>query len=440
MEPRLAPEDVTPLEADGSLDHLAATLATKRLVALGESSHGPADFYRLRRELSIRLIRDHGFSGVVAEADWPDALAITRFVRGQVQGSADDALSRFQRFPTWMWRNKEIRALAGWLRSFNRGDGKAGFYGMDLYSLHASMREVIAYLERTNPEAAVRAKERYGCFDRFGEDAQSYGRATADSEDSCEEAAVEQLLALQRRRAASLTQEGSSTEGTSGAISGALAEEAFYAEQNARLVKSAEAYYRAMYQGRVSSWNLRDTHMADTVDALLDHLARHDRSPRLILWAHNSHLGDARATDMGRQGELNVGQLLRQRHPDDTALVGFTTYRGTVTAAHDWDDFAQRMNVRPGLPGSVEELLHGVGLPSFWLATGHPALDAERLERFIGVIYRPVTERRSHYFRARLSGQFDVVVHVDESQALEPLAAEPLWQGQEAPETYPSGL
>lgn len=420
------------LDDPGALDALAAQLAPFRLVLLGEASHGTEDFYRVRRELTERLIEHHGFSGVVGEADWPDALAVTRFAHGRGAPSAERALDVFERFPTWMWRNTQLRALADWLRGFNARTGRGvGFYGMDLYSLHGSMREVIAYLEREDPAAAERARSRYGCFDRFGDDAQRYGRETAYAEESCEGQVLEQLLALQRRRAEPLRLTDS--------------DEAFYAEQNARLVKNAEAYYRSMFHGRASSWNLRDTHMADTVDALLSHLAARNPSPKLVLWAHNSHLGDARATDMARWGELNVGQLLRDRHPGQTALVGLTTYEGSVTAAHDWDEFAQRMAVRPALTGSVEALLHEVGVPRFWLDLREPgealgALREPRLERFMGVIYRPATERQSHYFHARLAEQFDFLIHLDRTRALQPLATEPMWHHDEAPDTYPTGL
>lgn len=427
-------ESAEDIQTPEGLDRLAARLATKRLVLLGEASHGTADFYRVRRELSQRLIERHGFAGIVAEADWPDALRLTRYARDESEdASADEALETFQRFPTWMWRNTEVRQLIRGLRSFNaspQGTG-AGFYGMDLYSLHLSMREVIRYLQGVDPAAATRAQQRYACFDRFGEDAHQYGRATAQGDEACEDQAVQQLLELQQRRLE--------------VLSGAGADEHFYAEQNARLVQNAERYYRSMFRGRASSWNLRDTHMADTVDALLEHLGRSWATPRLILWAHNSHLGDASATDMARLGELNVGQLLRQRHPGEVALVGLTTYEGTVTAAHDWDDHAQRMTVRPALAGSVEELLHETGLPSFSfclqdLREGLVALKEPRLERFIGVIYRPLTERQSHYFEARLADQFDHVIHLDYTRALQPLAREPVWAGDEPPETFPSAM
>jgi erythromycin esterase-like protein len=383
----------------------------RRFVLLGEASHGTHDFYELRAEITKRLVEELGFDAVAAEADWPDAYRVNRFVRG---GDDDDPLGDFRRFPSWMWRNTVVRDFVHWLRG--RG---AGFYGLDLYSLHASIDEVLRYLDATDPEAATRARRRYACFDHFGADAQEYGYATevGDAE-PCEPAVVAQLLELQRRAA----QDGHLDR-----------DRHFFAEQNARLVANAERYYRSMFRGRVSSWNLRDTHMADTLDALADHLGPRSR---IAVWAHNSHLGDARATEMGEHGELNVGRLVRERHAGEALLVGFTTYTGTVTAAHDWGGDPEQMRVRPALDGSVEALLHERG-GDLWL---EPRDEPELLERAIGVIYRPRTERMSHYFRARLPQQFDLVIHLDETSALRPLDASGGWDDGEAPETFPSAL
>lgn len=421
-------------DATEDLIPLAERAAHARFVLIGEASHGTADFYRTRARLTRLLVERHGFTGVVAEADWPDALRATRYVRGGSEDrSAEQALTGFRRFPTWMWRNTEVVAFLEWLRQFNaRTDGPgAGFYGMDLYSMRASMDAVIRYLEQTDPEAAERARRRYACFD--GLDDQEYGRNAAYSQDSCEDAVVAQLVEFQRKLAAQLGE------------SGADRDEHFYAEQNARLVKNAEEYYRAMYRGRTSSWNLRDTHMADTLDALAAHLEGAGVPAKLVVWAHNSHLGDASVTGMKDWGELNVGQLMRERHRGETFLLGQTTYTGQVTAAHDWGDFAERMKVRPGLPGSIEAVLHAAGLPRFALDLEEPGevlatLREPRLQRFIGVIYRPSTERQSHYFNARLADQYDAVIHHDVTRALTPLDHEPRWRDAEAPETYPSGL
>jgi erythromycin esterase-like protein len=359
-------------------------------------------------------------------------------VRGSgSDANADQALSGFKRFPTWMWRNTVVRDFVEWLRQHNRAlpanAPRVGFYGLDLYSLYASIEAVLDYLEKVDPEAAARARYRYGCFEHFGEDTQVYGYATGFGlTESCQQDVVNQLVEL-RHRAADYAQRD-------GRVAG---DEFFQAEQNARLVKNAEEYYRTMFQGRVSSWNLRDCHMAETLDTLLTHLDTQFSTTKAVVWEHNSHLGDARATEMGTRGELNVGQLVRERHGREAMLVGFSTYHGTVTAASDWGAPAERKRVRPGLPGSYEALFHEVGIPRFFLALrGNAAigLDEPRLERAIGVIYRPDTERLSHYFEARLSEQFDALVHFDQTRALEPLETTSGWQAGEMPETYPTAL
>ena len=425
--------------APDDLDPLMDLIGDSSLVLIGEATHGTHDFYRLRARLTQRLIIEKGFTAVAAEADWPDAWRLNRYVLGTgLDGEAVDALADFQRFPSWMWRNSDVLDFAGWLRSHNDGldlSRRAGFYGLDLYSLHASAAAVLGYLDRSDPEAARRARERYACFDVFGNDADEYARATGFGLGrGCEDEVVAQLVDLQRERAALLQRDGLQGE-----------DEQFSAEQNARVVRDAEAYYRTMFQGRASSWNLRDTHMADALDALLQHLARRSARPKAVVWAHNSHVGDARATEMGEQGELNIGQLARQRHPKDSILVGFSTHDGTVTAASSWGGAAERKQVRPGRPDSYEWLFHQVGLPAFLLplrdlgeAAG--ALRERRLQRAIGVVYLPRTERRSHYFHTRLPSQFDAVLHVDRTRALEPLERTSTWERGEAPETYPTGL
>jgi erythromycin esterase-like protein len=315
-------------------------------------------------------------------------------------------------------------------------DGRSpiGFYGLDLYSLYTSMGAVLHYLEKVDPEAARRARARYGCFEHFGEDTQAYGYvASFDLSKSCEDEVVQQLQELQRQAAVYSQRDGQ-----------VAADEFFYAEQNARLVKDAEAYYRMMFRGRVSSWNLRDQHMADTLDALVAHLKRRGERPKVVVWAHNSHLGDARATELGESGEWNLGQLVRERHGNDTALVGFSSYQGSVMAATEWDGPAECKRVCPALPESYEALFHAVGIPDFLLSFGPDenaveALRLARLERAIGVIYRPETERLSHYFFARLPEQFDAVLHFDETQAVDPLERIAPRKTTEAPETYPSG-
>jgi erythromycin esterase-like protein len=419
-------------------DHnaLLAGVADASFVLLGEGSHGTHDFYHERAEITKRLITEKGFTAVAVEADWPDAYRVNRYVRGEGDDrDANSALSGFERFPTWMWRNTVVLDFVEWLRDANvtrAPNERTGFFGLDLYSLFNSMEVVIKYLDSVDPEAARRARYRYSCFELFEEDSQAYGHAASfDLSRSCEDEAVSQLVEMQRRTMEYLTR----TPG----------DDFFDAEQNARLVKNAEEYYRSMFRGRQSSWNLRDSHMAGTIDALVSYLTRRGERPKIVVWAHNSHLGDARATEMGARGELNVGQLVRQRHGSDAVLVGFTTYTGTVTAATDWDDPGERKRVRPALPDSYEHGFHETGIPRFFVdlrngAHNSALLSRPRLERAIGVIYRPETERVSHYFRADMPNQFDGIYHFDETRAVEPLEKPQRWHDAEPPETYPSGF
>ena len=352
--------------------------------------------------------------------------------------NADEALSGFKRFPTWMWRNTVIVDFVEWLRAYNKSlptEGvKVGFYGLDLYSLYTSIEAVLGYLNRIDPEAAKRARHRYSCFEHFGEDTQAYGyAATLGITESCERDVIDQLIELRRRAADYASRDGRVAQ-----------DEFFFAEQNARLILNAERYYRTMFRGRVESWNLRDRHMAETLEALFTHLNSQGQTGKIAVWEHNSHLGDARATYMTDYGELNVGQLVRQRYGSEAVLIGFTTYAGTVTAASDWDGPAERKRVRPALPGSYERLFHEVR-PGNFVINLHDGdvssvLAEPRLERAIGVIYLPQTERQSHYFEARLSNQFDAVIHFDETQALEPLERYALWETGEPPETFPTGV
>jgi erythromycin esterase-like protein len=340
-----------------------------------------------------------------------------------------------------MWRNTVVESFVEWLRDYNSTmplERQAGFYGLDLYSLYSSVEAVLRYLARTDPDEAKAARERYSCFEFFGGDAQAYGYAALRAPSaSCEQAVVEQLVELQRRAG-----EYSHHGGTLGA------DEFFYAEQNARLVKNAEEYYRIMFRGGASSWNLRDRHMCETLYALAHHLQTQGiGEPRIVVWAHNSHLGDARATQMGTWGEWNLGQLVRERSHRHALNVGFTTYTGGVTAATDWDEPAEHKSVVPGLSGSYERLFHELD-PADDAAFTLPlrdehvraALGDQRLERAIGVIYRPETERQSHYFYADLPDQFDFVIHLDRTRALRPLEPGAVWHGGEPPETFPTGM
>lgn len=420
----------------GGFGPLLGLAAAADVVLIGEASHGTHEFYRARAELTKALMLGHGFNAVAVEADWPDAYRANRWVRHEgTDTGAVAALDDFTRFPRWMWRNRDVVDFLTWLRGVNETrppDGRAGFYGLDLYSLHSSISAVLAYLGKVDPAGAERARYRYACFEDFGEDTQSYGyAATVGLSRSCEDDVVAQLVELRRRAADYASRDGR-----------IAADEYFVAEQNARLVLNAEKYYRSMFGGRVESWNVRDTHMMETLEALAAHLRRTAGHAKIVVWAHNSHLGDARATQMGDMGELNLGQLARERHGSKAVLIGFTTHAGSVTAAANWDEPAERKRVRPSIDGSYERLFHDTGIPQFLLLLDDPALrDAltPRLERAIGVIYRPETERMSHYFTARLADQFDAVMHIDQTRALEPLE---LWSRHEAdlPETYPSAL
>jgi len=421
-------------------DEILSLVGDARFVLIGEASHGTHEFYECRAAITQKLITEKGFSAIAVEADFPDAYRVNRFVRGiGADKDAERALGDFQRFPLWMWRNEVVVEFAEWLREHNTDKSPAaqvGFYGIDLYSLHASIDAVLDFLGKIDPDAAKQARSRYSCFDHFGEDAQSYGYAASyDERFSCEDEAVNQLVELQRRAAEYADRDGFIAR-----------DEYFFAEQNARLVKNAEEYYRQMFRGRVSSWNLRDRHMTETLDALAMHLDGENESGKIVVWAHNSHLGDARATEMGERGEWNVGQLVRERYGDDSVrIIGFTTHAGTVAAANDWGEAVQIKQVRPARKDSYELIFHETDSPAFFLdlrdAEVKEALSRPQLERAIGVIYRPETERVSHYFAARLSEQFDGVIHFDETRAVAPLETTASRMNEEdAPETFPTGM
>ncbi len=408
-----------------------------RVVLIGEASHGTQDFYETRAELTKRLITEKGFNGVAVEADWPDAYRVNAYVRQRSDdATAIEALGDFSRFPLWMWRNTSVANFLEWLHDYNAqatDSDETGFYGLDLYSLRRSMEAVIDYLDAIDPEAASRARHRYGCFDHYGENPQSYGyAANYGVGQNCENEVVQQLIDMQRSAAEYVQRDGRVPD-----------DAFFYAEQNARLAKNAEAYYRSMFQGRAASWNKRDSHMAETLRALMAHLETHQQRGKIVVWAHNSHLGDARATQMSQRGEHNLGQLARQHFGDDCRNIGFSTFAGRVTAASEWGGEAERKVVRPGLEGSYERLFHQVDAPRFSLNLREmnlPGLLEERLQRAIGVIYRPETERQSHYFYARLLNQFDGMIHIDRTDALQPLDMTTSWEtGEEVPDTYPFG-
>lgn len=422
----------------GNYDPLIDLVGDCQFVLLGEASHGTHEFYKARSEITKRLVTEKHFNVLALEADWPDVLRVHRYIRGQSRdASALEALEDFHRFPTWMWRNADFLDLIGWLRNFNehRKGSKVGIYGLDLYSLQSSINAVVRYLQKIDPKFADEARQRYSCFEDFGNDPQSYGMtASLHASLSCEDEVVAQLVDLQKHAADFLKRDGRIAE-----------DEFFFAEQNARVAANAEKYYRAMYRGRPNTWNLRDSHMADTLDALMKHLSEQGDYPKAVVWAHNSHLGDARWTDMGQRGEHNIGQLVRERHGKNATLVGFTTYTGTVTAARNWDEPAQRRHVRPGMKGSCELMFHELEIPRFLMIPRedqevYDYLSEPLLQRAIGVIYRPETERYSHYFSVKLAQQFDAIIHFDETRAVEPLDRDSGWEQGELPDTYPSAL
>jgi erythromycin esterase-like protein len=421
-----------PLGRDEDLDAVVDGIGEARVALIGEATHGTEEFYRVRAAITRRLVERRGVRCVALEADWPDAYRINRYVRGELT-TPGEALSAFERFPRWMWRNRAVVDFVAWLRGWNDGrpdeGAKCGVYGLDLYNLYASIEAVVRYLDRVDPAAARAARERYACLEHFEGDPQAYGLAALTGAADCEEAVARQLVEMMRRAA---RHDGHNAD-----------DALFYAEQNAKLVVDAERYYRELYRGGVSTWNLRDRHMAETLDALL---ARLGPEGKAVVWAHNSHVGDARATAMGDEGELTVGQLARERYGERAYLIGFGTHAGTVTAASDWDGPAETKEVRPSLPGSYEALCHAAGVPRFWLALrgmapgDREALAGPRLERAIGVVYRPRTERASHYFACRLPDQFDAWLWMDETRALEPLDRASAIGAGGAPDTYPAGV
>jgi len=413
---------------DPAFGQLFERFADRRVVLLGESSHGTSEFYQARAAITRHLVAHHGFTILAVEADWPDAAAVDRYVRNLP--ARPDAESPFQRFPTWMWRNTDVAQFVEWLRKHNarmEADRRTGFYGLDIYNMSSAIAAVLEYLDDVDPEAAHVARERYGCLTPWQHDPATYGRAVLTSGyGKCEDAVVEQCRDLLARKLEYESQDGESF---------------FDAMQNARLVASAEQYYRIMYYGGTQSWNLRDRHMFETLRQLLE---VHGPDSKAVIWAHNSHIGDARYTEMGiAREQLNIGQLCRERFGKRAALIGFGTHTGTVAAASDWDGDMQIKRVRPSRSDSYEGLCHEVAMPKFLLDMTRDEALRDRLaephlERFIGVIYRPETELMSHYSDASLPGQFDAYVWFDETKAVTALGVEHHPPGP--PETYPFGL
>jgi erythromycin esterase-like protein len=434
--PRLIADAAEPLPEidDPAFGAMFDRFADARVVCLGEASHGTSEFYRARAAISRRLIERHGFNIVAVEGDWPDCATIDRYVRHRPAREVD--FQPFERFPTWMWRNREVDDFIRWMRQHNDErayEAMCGFYGLDLYNLSASMQAVVEFLDREDPELGRLAHRRYGCLEPWADNPQVYGRhSLIEGYARCEVGIIQMLQDLLKKQVDCFGEE---------------CEEWLDAAANARLVKDAEAYYRVMYHGSAESWNLRDQHMVDTLNMILDAKGPNSKA---IVWAHNSHIGNAAFTDMGmNRGELNVGQLVKEKWDARARLIGFGTHTGTVAAADDWDEPMQIKRVRPSLPDSHERMSHDSGVPRFLLDLREGEIGRElreglaeaRLERFIGVIYRPETERWSHYSEATLPKQFDAYVWFDETSAVTPLPGEVRpGEHREVEETYPFGL
>jgi len=418
---------VRPLREPTDLDPLLERIADARVVMLGEASHGTSEYYTWRAWLTRRLVVEKGFSFIAVEGDWPACGHVNRFVKG-LDGPAEDvagALHGFERWPTWMWANWEVAALAAWLRRHNArlpAEQRAGFYGLDVYSLWESLEAIERYLAESDPDALPAAREAFACFEPYGEDPHAYARATAFVPDSCED----EVVALLR-------------EVREDARSGADDDEGrFDAEQNARVAVDAERYYRTMVRGGAASWNVRDRHMMATLDDLLVH---HGRGAKAIVWEHNTHVGDARATDMAAAGMVNTGQLARETYGEnDVVLLGFSSHRGEVIAGSAWGAEMERMPVPEARPGSWEDLLHAAGPEDRLLLTSELShlARAHRGHRAIGVVYDPARERTGNYVPTDLPARYDALLHVDRTQALHPLHIRPRRPGP--PETYPWGL
>ncbi|NVF14947.1 erythromycin esterase family protein [Vreelandella maris] len=400
-----------------------------KIVLLGEASHGTSEFYRARAAITRRLIEQHNFNIVAVEADWPDAAYIDRYVRHRAATSDDR--QAFTRFPAWMWHNEEVATFTEWLRQHNAElpfSQRTSFRGLDIYSLRASLFAVLDYLDRIDPEAAQAARQRYGCLTPWQSEPALYGHALLQEEqDTCEEAVVEQLQALLEHRIEYMAKEG---------------EEAYFnATQNARVVRAAEQYYRLMYRGSTQSWNLRDRHMFDTLQQVIE---AKGADAKVVVWAHNSHIGNASATEMGWQGQFNIGELCRTAYGDQAVLIGFGTHTGIVAAADNWDSPMKIKQIVPSRADSFERIFHETQLPRALIELRNPQhskvreqLTQTRLERAIGVIYRPESEYYSHYFKASLAEQFDAYVWFDETTAVTPLPSE---RPQGVPDTYPFGV
>ncbi len=415
-----------PLQTAEGLNPLIERLGDVRFVLLGEASHGTSEYYQWRARLSARLISEKGFSFVAVEGDWPDCYRVNRYIKDYPQAgkNARDVLHAFKRWPTWMWANWEIVAFAEWLHNYNKNkSNKAGFYGLDVYSLWESMESILSYLEKRDPQAAETARQAYQCFEPYGEDVQSYAWSTRLVPENCEDEVIKLLLEMQQRMN---RYDGDPEAG-------------FNAEQNALVIKNAERYYRAMVRSDSGSWNVRDEHMMETLNRLMDF---HGPQAKGIVWAHNTHIGDARYTDMTRAGMLNIGQLVREQHlSEGVVLTGFGSHHGSVIAGKSWGAPMERMKVPEARPGSWEDVLHQIGDDQLLLFDKDIISDKiqkVRGHRAIGVVYQPEFESYGNYVPTILPGRYDAFIYMDETQALHPLHIEP--EGTTPPDTYPWGF
>ncbi|MDB5386294.1 MAG: protein-L-isoaspartate O-methyltransferase [Planctomycetaceae bacterium] len=419
-----------PLRSAVNLDPLLERIGNAHFVLLGEASHGTSEFYSWRRRISQRLIEERRFSFIAVEADWPDCYRVNQYIQGQSETgiSAREILSTFHRWPTWMWANEEVIELVEWLREYNdhlpAGQNKVAFYGLDVYSLWDSLYSILAYLRREQPELLPAARLAFQCFEPYGEDVQAYAAATRWTNASCEKHVIDLLTKLRTSALGKHAEEGQ-----------------FSAEQNAAVVKNAELYYRTMVRGGPDSWNARDTHMTETLSRLMVH---YGPTAKAILWEHNTHIGDARFTDMAGDGMVNVGQLVREQHGEnDTVLVGFSSYRGSVIAAGEWETAMERMPLPPAISGSWDDVLHRVNaedqLLIFESGNQAPDLAEPRGQRAVGVVYHPEREY-GNYVPTILPRRYDALIHCDETNALRPLHHVPVFEEGEPPETYPTGL
>ncbi len=434
---------VNPIKgASEDFDSVLSFIADASIVLMGEASHGTHEFYNARATMAKRLIVEKNFRTIAIEGDFPDVYRINRYINFQGDDtSARESLEDFKRFPLWMWRNEEMLSFIQWLRNYNKAqpsEERVSIYGLDLYSLYTSIKIVIDQLQKIDPQAAAVAEQRYNCFDVY-QDPQEYGYlASVFEEKSCRQEALAEYVEIVKKRVAQFKYDNLDTR-----------QEKFYVQQNALLVKNAEQYYTSLFStDRAASWNMRDSHMMEVIRDVLKYNKGTGRSHKMIVWAHNSHVGDARATQMASRGELNVGQLAKEEFGAQAVAIGFTTYIGTVSAASAWDAPVERKKVRPALENSVEYFFHEIGAEAFVvIPSQHPELyqlfsENKYLERAIGVIYLPQTERHSHYFYAQLSKQFDIIIHYDTTHAVKPIDVSTHWESgeEDAPETFPFGV